>query len=158
MNCSHTNISSLSELGIPNETMWLVVRSNHMPHLDWSVNLSNIEHLDLENSSIRMINDDFFTKMKTTRKTKFLNLANNDLKWLPKTLKGTNFSEVYLSGNPIDCNCDMLWVTEWLNTTHMRQIVKDYDHVLCFGGEWNGIQVYELSAVRMGCYPKNIPK
>ena len=37
------------------------------------------------------------------KKAKFLNLANNDLKAFPQTLKGTNISEVYLAGNPIYC-------------------------------------------------------
>ena len=96
--------------------------------------------------------------MKTTKKTTFLNLANNDLKKFPKTLNGTNFSQVYLAGNPIDCNCGMLWLTNWLNATDVRRMVKDYDQVLCVGGRWNGTKVHKLSAVRMGCYPKNIPK
>ena len=158
MNCSRTNVTSLTELRIPNETMWLVVKSNHIPRLDWSKNLSHIEHFDLQNSSIQHVTDEFFSKIKTTKKTKFLNLANNKLKWLPKNLKGTDFSEVYLAGNPIDCNCDMLWLTNWLNSTDVRRMVKDYKQVLCAGGKWNGTQVCELNPVRMGCYPKNIRK
>ena len=51
------------------------------------------------------------------KKAKFLNLVNNKLKTLPKTLNGTSFSQVYLAGNPIDCNCHMLWFAYWLNTT-----------------------------------------
>ena len=98
----------------------------------------------------------FLPKSKMTNTTKFLNLANNNLKAFPKTLKGTQCSEVYLAGNPIDCNCDMLWFTNWLNATNVRRMVKDYKRVLCAGGKWNGTQVYKLSAVRMGCYPKNI--
>ena len=94
------------------------------------------------------------------KKTSFLNLADNDLKTFPKTLNRTAFSEVYLAGNPIDCNCDMLWFVDWLNSTDKSgsRIVKDYKRVLCAGGEWNGTQVYNLSPVRMGCFPKNIPK
>ena len=149
------------ELRIPNETMWLVAISNHIPRLDWSKNLSHIEHFDLQNSNIQYITDEFFSKIQTMKKAKFLNLAKNNLKTFPLTLNGTSFSEVYLAGNAIDCNCDMLWFAHWLNTTEpqsQNRIVKDYKRVVCEGGRWNGIQVFNLNPVNMGCFPKNIPK
>ena len=107
---------------------------------------------------MQYIADAFFAKIKNGSTTKFLNLAKNNLKAFPKTLKETHCSEVYLAGNPIDCNCDMLWFTNWLNATDVRRIVKDYKWVVCAGGRWNGTQVYKLSAVRMGCYPKILAK
>ena len=137
MDCSQTNITRLTELPIPNETMWLVAKSNHIPNLEWSQNLDTIQHFDLQNSGVHHISDDFFSEIKSMKKTKFLNLVNNKLKAFPKTLRGTNFSQVYLGGNPIDCNCEMLWFADWLNTTEPR-IVQDYRKVLCAGGKWNG--------------------
>ena len=161
MNCSHTNITSLAELHVPNETMWLIAKSNQILYLQWSDNLDTIQHFDLQNSSVRHISDDFFSKIKSINKTTLINLANNDLKSFPKTLRGTSFSKVYLAGNPIDCNCQMLWFANWLNATEPlseNRIVKDYKQVVCTGGKWNGTQVYKLNATQMGCYPKNIPK
>ena len=158
LNCSQTNITSLTELRIPNETMWLVAKYNHIPHLQWWQNLAPIQHFDLENSSVRQINDDFFTKFTAFKKKTFLDLTNNDLRTVPKTLNGTSFYEVYLAGNPIDCNCEMLWFANFLNTTDKRRIVKDYKRVLCAGGKWNGTQVYKLNAEQMGCYPKILAK
>ena len=143
---------------IPNDTMWLVAKSNDLPYLQWSKSLKAIQHFDLENSNVRDITNEFFSKIQTVKTAKFFNLANNKLENFPKSLNGTSFSEVYLAGNPIDCNCDMLWFAYWLNTTNVKEIVKDYKRVLCAGGRWNGTQVYKLSAVRMGCFPKNIPK
>ena len=156
LNCSQTNVTSLTKLRIPNETMWLVAKSNDITSLQWSGTLKAIEHFDLQNSSIQYIIDNFFSKIQTMKKAKFLNLANNNLKVFPKTLNGTNFSEVYLAGNPVDCNCDM-WFAHWLNISEpqsQNRIVKDYDKVMCVGGRWNGTQVYKLSAEQMGCYPK----
>ena len=108
--------------------MWLVARSNHIPRLDWSKNLTPIQHFDLQNSSVRHVTDNFFSKIQSVKEVNFLNLANNNLKALPTTLNGTNFSEFYLAGNPIDCNCDMLWFAEFLNRTDQfgRRIVRDY--------------------------------
>ena len=125
--------------------------------MQWSENLDSIQHLDLGNSGVLHITEDFFSKIKSMEKTTFLNLANNELKALPKTLNGTSFSQVYLAGNPIDCNCQMLWFADWLNTTEPR-IVQDYRKVLCNGGQWNGTQVYKLSAEQMGCQSKILAK
>ena len=141
--------------------MWLVAEYNHIPNLQWSENLESIQHLDLRNSGVRNITDDFFSKIKSIKKATFLNLANNNLNVFPKSLNGTSFSQVYLAGNPIDCNCQMLWFANWLNTTDPNsenRIVKDYNQVVCVGGKWNGTQVYKLNAEQMGCYPKIIAK
>ena len=161
LNCSHTNVTSLTHLPIPNETMWLIAKYNDISYLQWSENLDMIQHFDLQHSGVRHISDNFFSKIKSMNKTKFLNLVNNDLKVFPKTLGETNFTQVYLAGNPIDCNCQMLWFANWLNTTDPHsenRIVKDYDQVLCAGGKWNGTQVYKLSAEQMGCLPKILAK
>ena len=140
--------------------MWLVTKSNDIPYVQWSENLAVIQHFDLQDSGVFNIADNYFSEIAITKRTTYLNLANNNLKTFPQTLNGTSFSEVYLAGNPVDCNCDMLWFAEWLNVTNQfgRRIVKDYKQILCVGGRWNGTQVYKLKAVEMGCFPKNIPK
>ena len=161
LDCSHTNVTSLTQIRVPNETLWLVAKYNHIPNLQWSENLDTIQHFDLQHSGVRNITDDFFSKIKHMKKRTFLNLANNYLSVFPKSLNGTSFSQVYLARNPIDCNCEMLWFANWLNVTEPdseNRIVKDYDQVLCVGGKWNGTQVYKLSAEQMGCYPKIIAK
>ena len=157
LNCSHTNLTSLEELHILNGTMWLVAKYNDISHLKCLESLDHIQHFDLQNSSVFQISDDFFSEIKTMKKPVFLNLANNDLKSFPKSLNGTSFSQAYLAGNPIDCNCEMLWFADWLNTTNPRtkgRIVADYEQVVCVGGTWDGTQVYKLNAGQMGCYPK----
>ena len=161
MDCSNTNMTSLSQLQIPNKTTYLIAKSNHIPYLQWSESLEAILHFDFQNSSVRQISNDFFSEIKSKNITTFLNLANNNLKTLPITLKGTNFSEVYLTGNPVDCNCDMLWFANWLNTTKPQsesRIVTDYKRIVCAGGRWNGTQVYKLCSEQMGCEPKILPK
>ena len=161
LNCSLANITSLTQLQIPNKTMWLVAKYNHIPNLQWSDNLKTIQHIDLQNSSVQRITDDFFSKIKSIKEIAFLNFANNYLSVFPKSLKGTSFLQVYLAGNPIDCNCQMLWLADWLNTTDphsQNRIVQDYKQIVCVGGKWNGTQVYKLSSKQMGCYPEIIPK
>ena len=156
LDCSRTNLTSLTDLQMPNQTMWLIAQADNIPYLEWSKNLDAIQHFDLQNSSIQKIYDDFFSSIQAS----FLNLKNNQLKSFPKSLNGTNFSEVYLAGNPIDCNCDMMWFADWLNRTNRmgRKVVKDVDQVICVDGQWDGRPVYLLNANQMGCYPEVIAK
>ena len=161
LNCSKTNLTTLTDLQMPNKTMWLIAKSNNMSHLQWSDNLNKIQHFDFQNSSIQNITKDFFTKIQIYKSAKFLNLADNELKSFPKSFNSTYFSEVYLAGNPIGCNCDMMWFANWLNRTEpdsQTRVVKDYDGVICEGGRWDGTPVYMLNATHMGCYPKSVPR
>ena len=149
LDCSNTGITNLSDLLVPNETSWLVAKNNKIDHLQFSSNLNQMEHINLANSSICSIGQNFFSKLATSGEVRYLNLADNKLKHFNRDIQGSNLSEIYLSGNPIDCNCDMFWFVKWLNTT----VVKDSQDITCVGGEWDGTQVYELTREQMRCIP-----
>ena len=154
LNCSRTNLTSLTEVQILNNTMWFVARSNNISTLQWTESFKNITLFDFQNSSIQEIDTEFFIHIQTSS---YVNFASNKLQSFPLSLNETSFSEVYLAGNPIDCNCDMMWFADWLNRTKPKsqiRIVQDYDKVFCEGGIWNGHPVYTLNATEMGCYPK----
>ena len=115
-----------------------------------------MKHINLANSSIYSIESNFFSKLSTSTKANYLNMADNKLKGFHPDIQKGSWSEMYLSGNPIECNCDMFWFVEWLDTTINRpgpKIVKDYTDIRCVGGEWDGKQVYRLTKERMGCLP-----
>ena len=135
----------------------MIAKDNDVDHLQWSDNLLEIEHLNLENSHVHSISTDFSSQIKTLGKITVLNLAKNKLKSFNHGITDALISEIYLGGNPINCNCDMFWFAEWLNTTYYPsgpRIVKDYRDIKCVGGEWNGAEVYRLSKEQMGCLPK----
>ena len=156
LDCSNLGITNLTHLLVPNETTWLIAEDNSINHLKWSQNLYQIEHFNLQNSSLYSISVDFLSKLKNTGKANYLNLAGNKLKNFNQALVEIILPEIYLGGNPIDCNCDMFWFVEWLNTTYFPsgpRIVKDYRDIKCDGGDWNGAEVYKLSKEQMGCLP-----
>ena len=149
-------MTSLSDLLVPNETSWLIAKNNKIEHLQFSRNLNQMEHINLANSSISSIGQNFFSKLSTLGKIRYLNLADNKLKSFNRDIQHSGLSEVFLSGNPIDCNCDTFWFAKWLNTTKGPfgpRIVKDLQDIRCVGGEWDGTQVYELTQEQMGCLP-----
>ena len=147
-------MTSLSDLLVPNETSWLIAKDSKIKHLQWSdessENLHQMEHINFANSSIYSIGPNFFSKLATLGKVRYLNLADNKLKSFNQDIQKGNLSDkMYLSGNPIECNCDMFWFAKWLNTT----IVIDSQDVRCAGGDWDGTQVYRLTQEQMGCLP-----
>ena len=139
-----TNFSAIS---VPNETTWLVAKNNKIHHLQFSGKISQMEHINLANSSISSIGQNFFSKLATSGEIRYLNLADNKLKHFNRDIQESGLSELYLSGNPIHFHCDMFWFVKWLNTT----IVKDSQEIRCDGGEWDGTRVYQLTREQMGC-------
>ena len=161
LNCSSAGISSLDNLTVPIETQWLISDCTGVMQLCWSSNLENLEYIDLRGSEFVSICEDFFPKLKNISKVRYINLSNNRLSHFPKALSDVSSLDIYLAGNPVDCNCEMLWFVEWLNTTNNRtdtRPVKDYKGIRCSGGNWNGFPVYKLNQVVMGCIPSVLAK
>ena len=83
-------------------------------------------------------------------------MQDNKLSILPKEITELKAVQWKLAGNPFLCNCDMLWMRDWLSDTFLhsnRQIVEDFQDVLCHGGQFNRQPVYKVSADKMGCLP-----
>ena len=67
---------------------------------------------------------------------KILDIRKNKLKNLPKSItKGKKTNKLWISDNPYECNCDMLWMKDWLIDT---ENVVDKKHVKCFGSKGKG--------------------
>ena len=112
LDCSKSGLTSLSDIFILNTTNWFVAENNKIDHLEWSVQSSrSLHHIDLANCSIYSIGPNFFWKIANLTKVRYLNLAGNKLKGFNQDITKSNFSEIYLSENPIECNCDMLLVS-----------------------------------------------
>ena len=162
LNCSRVPTSGnivLKSLMIPNETTWLVADSNNIGHSCWKSNddLPGVVHLDLHDSNIMSVCDDFLSKLAKANKITYLNLINNAIVHPSKIFQNmSSLQEVYLAGNPIDCNCDMIWFAKWVNYTTTctgGRVVKDYQDIKCSGGEWDGKAVYKVDEKMMGCIP-----
>ena len=162
LDCSNSEMTSLSDLLVPDETSWLIAKDSKIDHLQWSEesrrNLNQMEHINLANSSIYSISPNFFSKLATLENIRHINLANNELKGFNRDLLHIQcrLHEMFLSGNPIACNCGMFWLVELLNATIYPsgpRIVRDYESIRCDGGEWDGAQVYKLTQDEMGCFP-----
>ena len=89
-----------------------------------------------------------------------INLANNELTYISPHIKSTtnHLTELWLGGNPIECNCSMTWMIDFLTNSSLPSgdnLVKDYMDVICADSVYYGTPVYALNPVKMGCYPRN---
>ncbi len=134
VNCSYNNMTTLPAKLLP-RTELLIMTGNNLGNLD-SVpeNFPKINVLYLNKSSIKTISDGALKIL--LNKTENLYLSNNNLKEISSLLQAENVrTNLWLSENPYNCNCDMMWMRDWLlNAT----IVKDKGNVTCGGGEWQG--------------------
>ncbi len=109
---------------------------------------------------IKIICDTTLNEILQHSNVKSLNLANNKLAKIPKKFNQTisHLKELWLGGNPVQCDCDMLWLISWLNNTRVsgQRLVQDYQDVICTGGKLDGTPVYKLNQVQMGCYPEKV--
>ena len=112
------------------DTDQLLLSGNNLGSLNRAPDiLKNITLLNLSASKITEIDE---TVMEVIiHNVQSLDIRKNKLKTLPKSItKGNKTSELWLSNNPYECNCDMMWMKDWLIDT---RIVMDKGNVACSG-------------------------
>ena len=133
-NCTSRNLTSLPET-IQDKTQWLITSHNQFGHIQDVVDyLREIVYIDMSSSSIEYISSDVMDAL--LENTLYLNISNNSLKVLPETITASaNYTELWISGNPYDCSCDVMWMRDWLvEATH----VMDKENVTCNTGAMKG--------------------
>ena len=70
------------------------------------------------------------------KSVKHLDIRGNKLITLPEKIKNVNsVNKLWISRNPYECNCDSLWMKDWL-VDNMN--VQDKDNVTCSSNKVKG--------------------
>ena len=70
------------------------------------------------------------------RSVRHLDIRGNNLKEIHQAItKANKTSKLWLSDNPYECNCDMLWMKDWLMDSSN---VMDKENVNCSGHKVKG--------------------
>ena len=155
-NCSDQTLGRLPPL-LLNHTNWLAMENTHINKLDGEPYISNtFEFLDLKQSDVAVISEKFLEQVNQSKTLKWLDLRENKLKAIPQRMAQLrNLEKIWLSINPIHCDCKMTWMIGWLNnftTVTGKHVIMDYQDVKCNSGKMKGLPIYVLTEVLMGCY------
>ena len=120
---------------IQNDTDRMILTGNNFGYItSIKSNLNQISHVDFHANSITGFSENAMTALLNN--TKYLNIASNKIKQLPKLIKDANhLAELWISNNSYECNCDMLWMKDWLVKA---KNVMDKESVVCANGEMKG--------------------
>ena len=149
--CSHGHRFPRS---IPKNTDWFLCSNSHILNLPDNIpHVEKITKINISSNDIQAIPK--YT-LSSCNKLQTLDISNNTFSSLPKELQHLDqLKAIYIAGNPIACNCDMLWLISWMNKLlpDGTRIVRDYEKVKCSNIEK---VIYKLTAVEMGCFPKEL--
>ena len=161
-NCSSANMDVLP-LSVPNFTNWIILENNKINNIPgYRTYFPKIQFLHLGENMISFINNLFLLHLQksSSRYITWLNLTKNKLRSIPSKIQELHhLNKLWLSGNPFQCDCSMVWMIGWLNnftTPKGKNIVVDYQEVPCHSGTAVGTPIYKLNEVILGCYPKGL--
>ena len=154
-NCSSTNMYRLpSEVNFTRGTDWLDFSDNRLNYLCGTHRyLKKIHSFFLTNNNISEICDTTLNTLKHGR-LEVLELSRNQLCGLPKLIQNvTSLTQLWLLENPLKCDCDMLWMKNWMENFNKsgHRVVQKYDSLSC--ENMDGHPIHDLDPVKMGCYP-----
>ena len=136
--CRNRGLKSLPET-VLKDTDWLFMSGNNLGSLNEAPDyLENITLLNFSSSNISYVDKKV---MKVVIKSaKHLDFSRNYLRTLPQTIKNVNgATKLWISDNPYECNCDMMWMKDWLVDTPS---VQDKENVICSTGKAKGKITY----------------
>ncbi len=140
-----------------NMTNWLTVTGGNIGELCGNFNyLSQISNLNLSSNGITDICESFMEIILNSNATKWIDLSRNKLTFLSRNIMQGHFERIWLSGNEFECNCDMLWMADWLDNSASPfggHLIGDYDKVLCNNNKYVGMPIFKLNATYMKCLP-----
>ena len=125
--CQNKGLTGLPEK-VLNDTDWLLLSGNNLGSLKKPMDyFSKISVLNL--SSSQVISVDEMVMKAILENVQQLDLRGNKLKILPQIItKAKNATKLWISENPFECNCDMVWMRDWLVGTNN---IMDKENINC---------------------------
>lgn len=79
-------------------------------------NYSNIiKNLTVANNYLNYIDGEAIKEMKDLES---LDISGNYIKSVPKEIQKLSFDKVKIRGNPLECDCNMIWMADWISLSN----------------------------------------
>ena len=139
-NCRNKGLTSLPDT-VLKDTDWLLLSGNNLGSLNKAPDyLENITLVNLSSSNIKDVDTKVMEAM--IKSVKHLDIRGNKLIEIPQIIaEAKNTTQLWISDNPYQCNCDMIWMKDWLINTHS---VQDKEIVTCLTGKTNGKIIHKI--------------
>ena len=146
IDCSNRALTSVP-ITLPENTVLLNLEYNKLTSLDqihqtWQ----NLTSLLLAHNNITHIDGDGISSLMALE---LLTLNSNRLEYIPKSIRHLNASRIYISKNPIACDCHSTWLKYWLLENGDR--VLDFSELWCSSGKAVGKHVIRATDSEFVC-------
>ena len=131
--CSNLELTEIPQ-NLPNYTDRLLTSGNNISTLNQDILQSsflphitklNISGNSFDNISYQFI--DLFTNCGS--RLSLLDISNNNLTTLPRNIRNISYlTSLQLTGNSFLCNCENIWMGDWLNK---NDIIDDSTNITC---------------------------
>ena len=150
--CNNKNLTRLPK-SLNSNTDWLEAVGNDFRDITTIENyFTEVSVLNLTSSNIISITSDVLTSMLKNKE--LLALRKNKMKYLPKAITHANIETLLLiSQNPYECDCDTLWMRDWLMGASN---VKDSRDVKCATGKMKGKSSSHICNLIKNIYKKSV--
>ena len=121
-------------------TDYLTAKGNNFRKKDETrAYMAQIKFFYLQYSNITEISDVVIRSMLNS--LKYLRIFHNKINVLPKGItQAGNITELWISSNPYECNCDMMWMGDWLvKATN----IMDKENVTCTTSKMKAIALHQ---------------
>ncbi len=137
VNCSHNNMTKFPNKVLPN-TETFIMTGNYIKELECADPnpYRQVKQFDFHGNKIHKINDKVYEEIFPSANS--VKLSNNNLKHVSPLIQKVEMNaKLWLGNNPFECNCDMMWMRDWLqNATN----VLDRENITCGPEKWKGKQ------------------
>ena len=152
--CSNLNLMEIPT-NLPNYTDWLIVSENHISSLNQEILQTSffpyLTKLDISGNRLDNISNVFDVFTCCSSRLSSLDISNNNLTTLPRMCQNiSSLRSFRLSENPLQCNCEIMWMKDWLNNS---DIVDDPMNISCTMPEPLGaeIRIIDMNPKDVGC-------
>lgn len=118
VNCTAAGLKELPLYLPDRNNITLVLNNNSIKHFESRAYLKNVSVLDIANNILETITSEAITSL--AKKTS-LTLKNNNFKTLPRALQTLNPCKVHFGKVTIRCECEQLWIKDWITNRNARQ-------------------------------------
>ena len=112
IDCKGAGLTEMPDV-IPNHSrskLEINLDNNAIVSLKNTSYLTNIYNISLVGNRLSDLDENILSVMNASR----MDFRNNKITKLPRAIKKFSYSSVSLSGNPLECDCQSMWLSEWI--------------------------------------------